>query len=142
MNRFNTALALVLLVSGTLFAQSAAAQYPYTPNSQAFSPWMGLWQKNTGALDNYHTYVQPQMNLNQTLQTQNVALARQAAGLQVLNNAIMQPQENQSGMLPTGQGATFMNYSHYYYRQSSRPMTLQAAASPGFRRAVAAGMAH
>jgi hypothetical protein len=75
---------------------------------------MGLWQQNTGALDNYHAVVQPQMELNAALQAQGAALNRQAARLQSLNNEIAQPQRNPSGMVPTGQGATFMSFSHYY----------------------------
>ena len=102
--------------------------YSYTPQSPTISPWMGLWRQNTGALDNYHTFVRPQMQLNQTLQMQNAALSRQAMGLQALNNEINQPLENQSGMLATGQGATFMNYSHYYYSGNR-----QAANSVGGR---------
>jgi hypothetical protein len=78
------------------------------------SPWMGLWNRNTGPLDNYHNFVVPQMELNQTLQMQNAALNRQAYGLQMLNGQIAQPFGSQYGMVPTGQGATFMNYSHFY----------------------------
>ena len=60
----------------------------------AVSPWMGLWQQNTGALDNYHTFVQPQMEVNAALQMQVAVLNRQAARLQALNNDIAQPQRN------------------------------------------------
>ena len=114
MTRFHTVLATVLLTGGTIFAQSAAAQYNYIPQRPTISPWMNLFQGNTGPLDNYHTFVRPQIQLNRTLQMQSTALNRQAAGLQYLNNEIMEPQGNQSTMLSTGQGATFMNYSHYY----------------------------
>ncbi len=125
MRRFNRTLATVLLTCGAICSHSASAQSPmsYEPQSPTVSPWLGLWRQNTGALDNYHTFVQPQMELNRTLQMQNSALTRQAAGLQSLHNEIMQPQGNQSGMMPTGQGSTFMNYSHYYggNRQILRP---------------------
>ena len=75
---------------------------------------MGLWNRNTGPLDNYHNFVVPQMELNQTLQMQNAALNRQALGLQMLNGQLGQPFGSQYGMVPTGQSATFMNYSHFY----------------------------
>ena len=122
MTRSSIMLAVIFLASGTIFSQSAAAQY--TPQRSTVSPWMGLWQRNTGAMDNYHTFVQPQMELNKTLQVQGSALNRQETGLQDLNYEMMQPQGNRSTMTPTGQGATFMSYSHYYggSRQLSRPV--------------------
>ena len=112
MPRSYTCLAVVLFAA-VAYSRPAVAQRTYTPQSPTISPWMGLWQRNPGALDNYHTYVQPQMELDRTLQLQNEALARQSAGLRALNYDIMQPQGYLS-MMPTGQGATFMNYSHYY----------------------------
>jgi hypothetical protein len=121
MSRFNTLLAVILLAGGTIFSQSAFAQYSYTPQSPAISPWMGLWNNNTGAVDNYHTFVQPQLELNKTLQMQSAALNRQARGLRDLNSEINQPQGAQSGMMPTGQGSTFMNYSHYYGNDLRQP---------------------
>ena len=119
MTRFNIVLALVLLVGGSTFSfsQSAIAQSTYMPQTSPVSPWMGLWQRNTGPLDNYHSYVLPQMQLNAALQSQNAALGRQAAGLQYLGEAVTNQQTGQlgtSGMSPTGQNATFMNYSHYF----------------------------
>ena len=131
MIRFNPLLAVVLLSGGTVFCQSAAAQSSMPQNS-GISPWMGLWSGNTGALDNYHTFVRPQLDLDRTLQIQGAALNRQAAGLRELNYEITQPQRNQSGMVQTGQGASFMTYSHYYSngtnRQISRPPIRRPAA--------------
>ncbi len=121
--RFHTALTIAVIVGGAIWCQTATAQIPaYTPQTPTISPWMGLWRQDTGVLDNYHTFVRPQTELNATLQMQNAALNRQAAGLQYLNNELMQPQISPSGMTPTGQGATFMSYSHYYggNRQPSR----------------------
>ncbi len=128
MTRFNIVLAVFSLVGGSIFSQSAIAQSSYSPQGSTISPWMGLFQKNTGALDNYHSFVRPQMDLNQTLQMQNAALSGQAAGLQTLNTEMLQ---GPSGMMPTGQGATFMNYSHYYAgnRQLSHPGAPRAAAA-------------
>ena len=123
MTRFPLVLAFVLLVGGTIFAQPATAQSTYLPQTSPVSPWMGLWQRNTGPLDNYHSYVLPQMQLNSALQTQNAALGRQAAGLQNLGEAMMNQQIGPSGMTPTGQGATFMNYSHYFSLNRQMPGT-------------------
>ncbi len=134
MTRFNAVLAVVFLAGGTIFAQAAAAQSVYSPQTPAISPWMGLWQKNTGAVDNYHTFVLPQMQLNQTLQMQNAALNRQEAGLQNLNFDITQQQWNQSRIMPTGQGASFMYYSHYY--GGNRPTSRTTPPRPAAARAT------
>ncbi len=146
MSRWNIVLTAAILAGGTILAQPAAGQAPmtYAPQSPAVSPWMGLWQQNTGALDNYHTFVQPQMEVNAALQMQGAALNRQAARLQALNNDIAQPQRNPGGMVPTGQGATFMSYSHYFggAGQGLRPSPLRPDASRGaVRPAVASGLA-
>jgi len=140
MTRFNTFLAVVLLAGGTMFSQSAVAQY--SPQRPTVSPWMGLWQRNTGAMDNYHTFVQPQMELNKTLQMQGAALYRQEAGLQDLNYEILQPQGNRSTMMPTGQGATFMSFSHYYggSRQVSRPVPPRPTASKTVRNSMSSSV--
>jgi len=129
MTRFNAVLAVLLLVGGTILAQSASAQSVYSPQTPAVSPWMGLWQKNTGTVDNYHSVVLPQLQLNQTLQMQNAALNRQEAGLQNLSSDIAQPKWDQTRIAATGQGATFMNYSHYYggNRQMAHPVARSAA---------------
>lgn len=132
MTRFNTLLLVVILSGGAGFSRSAVAQSTYTPQRPTVSPWLGLWQNNSGALDNYHTFVRPQMELNNTLQMQNAALRRQEVGLQNLNNEAVQPLGTATGMLPTGQGATFMSYSHYYggnNRPTSRPMAPRPTAS-------------
>ena len=117
MARFNTILAVIIFSVGAFVSQSALAQYlagSYTPQTPLISPWMGLWGRNTGPLDNYHNSVLPQMELDATLQQQNAALRRQSGRLQDFHNEVQQSQMSPSGMAPTGQGATFMNYSHYY----------------------------
>jgi len=63
----------------------------------------------TGLLDNYNGIVQPQQNLNYTLQTMN---ARQQSDSRVLQREITQLRDSEAA--PTGVGAGFMNYSHYY----------------------------
>jgi len=53
-------------------AQSVLAQYPGAGwprpgvSRRAFSPWFGL-QRDGGVLSNYHTYVQPEIQLRNTL---------------------------------------------------------------------------
>ena len=140
MTRSNTFLAVILLAGGTIFTQSAAAQF--SPQRPTISPWMGIFQRNTGAMDNYNTFVRPQMELNRTLQMQGSALDRQEMGLQDLNYEMMQPQGNRSTMMPTGQGATFMNFSHYYggSRQVSRPVPSRPTASRTARNSMSSSV--
>ena len=98
----------------------------------------GSGSKIPAALDNYHTFVQPQMEVNAALQMQGAALNRQAARLQALNNDIAQPQRNPGGMVPTGQGATFMSYSHYF-GGAGQGCAVAAAAGRFARRCPAGG---
>ncbi|MBN2580000.1 MAG: hypothetical protein JXB10_13510 [Pirellulales bacterium] len=90
-------------VSAQIYAPSGPQALPPT-----FSPWLNLFQRNTGPLDNYHTWVQPEMRLRQTLQYQ-------ARNIQSLQQYVSQPQTRTDGKLaPTGVGGGFMSYSHYY----------------------------
>jgi hypothetical protein len=132
MTRFNIGALVVCFASVASLSQSARAQY--MPQRPVISPWMGMWQRNTGPLDNYHTFVLPQMQLDRTLQMQNAALYRQQAGLQYLNNEIIQTQYNASAMMPTGQGATYMNYSHYYGGVRSTQASSAVSPRPAARR--------
>jgi hypothetical protein len=98
----------VLLVVGVLWTSTAFAQNRYG-SSRAFSPWMNMFQRYPGTLDNYHSFVKPDLELQRTLSQQNNALMQNAAGIQMLG------QQVQNGQVrPTGTGSVFMEYSHYY----------------------------
>jgi hypothetical protein len=113
MSRMATFLAAFVLAAIVFSAAPAWAQ-GYTPQRPVLSPWLQLEQTNTGPLDNYHTYVQPQIQLNETLRAQNAAIERQQVGLQNLSDQMISPQGRTAAMGPTGQGASFMNYGHYF----------------------------
>ena len=124
---------LLLAVAGMLLAVSprAFAQVPqWTPPAGSPLPsqlnyfrFDGL----TGLLDNYNGIVQPQQNLNYTLQTMNV---RQQADYRSTQRDIAQIRNSEAA--PTGVGAGFMNYSHYYRLGTGggvrRPRAMGAAA--------------
>ncbi len=95
-----------------LVGSPAIAQPKYTPSRPTFSPWLNLYQRNTGVLDNYHTYVRPQMELERTLRQQDLTLSRQSAALRQVQSQLRTERPAQAG--PTGVHSTFMNYLHYY----------------------------
>ncbi len=88
--------------------RSAAAQdvSAYRAMSPPLSPWLSLYRHDTGPLDNYHTFVRPQLQLRETIRKQD-------SRIQMLGQEVTQFQEN-GGVPPTGTGSVFMSYSHYY----------------------------
>ena len=114
MTRFNAVLAVVLWLAGP-FPPSRRPPNPFIRRqTPAIPAWMGLWQKNTGAVDNYHAFVLPQMQLNQTLQNAKRRPESPGTGLQNLNSesdtTAMEPVDDYAHRT----GATYMAYSHYY----------------------------
>lgn len=103
------------MVIPILLAGPAAAQQAYRSASPVFSPWLNLYQRNTGALDNYHTYVRPQMELRSTLRQQDTLNQRQAAGINRLTQRVDDIQTGQGqAMRTTGTGSVFGSTSHYF----------------------------
>jgi hypothetical protein len=112
MNRIVFLLALAAVGILQAVASSAAAQ-GYPSSRPALSPWMNLFQRTGGPVDNYHNYVRPQIQLHDTLRQQNARIQQQAAGLQSVNQQL-QDVEQQRVLPRTGTGSVFMDYSHYY----------------------------
>jgi hypothetical protein len=85
----------------------------FQPSTPTLSPWLHLYEKNPGPLDNYHMYVRPRMELRDTLQSQQSNINQQYLGMQSLNEEVrgLQPQEQ---VRPTGTASVFMNTTHYY----------------------------
>jgi hypothetical protein len=106
---------IVVLVS---FASPAWGQMgggaTYRPAQPTFSPWLNLYQKNGGALDNYHTFVLPDMQLRDTLRQQNTMIQEQGQGIRELSGQMTAAQQARVPAHPTGTGGVFMDYSHYY----------------------------
>jgi hypothetical protein len=103
----------VAILSFALFAPSSSHAQVLAPgNRPPLSPWFGLYQRNGGPLDNYHTFVQPRIQLDNTLQRHHAAIQRNSAGVASLGHDLSQFEEQ--GVRPTGTGSVFMDYSHYY----------------------------
>jgi hypothetical protein len=112
---------LILLAAGatdTCFAQggvyrSYGGRYrsPYGPT---LSPYLDYFRRDTGALDPYNAFIRPRRQLENELgqmvqqeRAENTRLQQQIQGIRAESAA------------PTGTGATFLNYSHYYRAQPS-----------------------
>jgi hypothetical protein len=100
-----------------LSASSAFAQIPrYRPPGGPTMPRaLDYFRRDVGVLDPYNTFVAPRRQLDrnlQTLQQQEEYNARRTQ--QELSQ--INTQMRQSTAAPTGTGATFMNYSHYFPR--------------------------
>jgi|SRR6185437_2726146 len=109
----------VLALGEPVFSQQmsrprAPRQYRGVANEPYVSPYLNLVRPGSDPGLNYYTLVQPllqqqQINLQQNRNVQN--LGRQ---LQQQQAEIMTPYGAVGRLRPTGRGATFMNYSHYY----------------------------
>jgi len=122
---------VTLLLAGALLtsARAASAQGPesrYRPSRPTLSPWFDLYQRNSGPLDNYHQFVRPQIELQDTLTQQNAAIQRGSAGLRSLRSEVTDLQQ-EGNVRPTGTGSVFMDYSHFYPSKQSAGRTAGAA---------------
>lgn len=86
------------------------AQSRYRPPAGSPLPrQLDYFRADVGVLDPYNTFVAPRKRLDQNL--------RQLASQQYADEQRTQQSLSmirQAGVAPTGTGATFMNYSHYY----------------------------
>ncbi|HZL90632.1 MAG TPA: hypothetical protein VFB96_19850 [Pirellulaceae bacterium] len=110
-----TALALALLVGAADLCQAQGGRYRsyggrYTsPYGPTLSPYLDYFRRDTGALDPYNAFIRPRRQLQNQLadmaQQERTETARLQQQIQGVREAAAQP---------TGTGATFLNYSHYY----------------------------
>jgi hypothetical protein len=89
------------------------------PGGAPLSPWLNLYQRNPGPVDNYHMYVQPAQQLHNTLQNQQYGIQNNASAV----NTVADQFTSQSAAYfapasPTGNGAGFMNQARYFNNAS------------------------
>jgi hypothetical protein len=113
MTRSRLILLSLVVATGTTWTSSAFAQARYYPTQGPISPWMNMWQRKPGPLDNYHTYVQPDLQLQRVVSQQHNSLMQNAAGIQYLGNQ-MQNGQKEIPVRPTGTNSVYMDLSHYY----------------------------
>jgi len=105
-----------------LAASRAEAQIRYQPKAGPTLPsQLSYFRRDVGLLDQYNTFIQPQRQLEAQLRQMN---EQQLADYRSAQRQIEQIKEiRPSGAAPTGVGAGYLNYSHYYQLRSggSRP---------------------
>jgi hypothetical protein len=129
----------LLAAAAMTLAPPASAQMPMMnrnyQTTPTMSPWLNLYRRDTGPLDNYHTFVRPQMELQQTLTRQDDVNQRQSDRIAGLSQRVTQMQDKPAGPRPTGSatGSGFMHFSHYYNsRFSAQAAGVRGAATfPG-----------
>jgi hypothetical protein len=121
------------VLTGLFFAVSrpAIAQYPSTLASPTYrspalrsptiSPWLDLFRRNEGVLDNYNQFVRPQQQLRRAMAQQQNEITSQRLRQRRIQSEIGALQRDGRGHMPTGVGGTFQNYLHYYpsYQQGA-----------------------
>ena len=93
--------------------ETLAQQRRWSPRP-AISPYFN-YLRSDAPIDNYNSFVRPRIELQRTLNQQADQIRRQQTGLGSLRDDVTRFQR-ESGASPTGTGAGFMNYSHFYSR--------------------------
>lgn len=94
------------------FAEAQQGNVYRPPGGSPFSPYLNLFRRDTGLLNQYYNYIVPQRRLEATLQQQYQAIQGLQTQVQGVRGQLQQVPTAPIG--PTGVGAGYMNYSHYY----------------------------
>ena len=87
----------------------------YGGTSGPFSPWLNLGQRQSGPLDPYHMFVQPQLQLRNTLEIQQANIQRNKAGINAVADHVVSTEEAfNAPASPTGVAASFMTQGMYF----------------------------
>jgi hypothetical protein len=104
-------LAMTLVLAGSSWAQFSPYQTPVRRPS--FSPYLNLVRPGGPTL-NYFGLVRPELEFR-----------RDIGGLQMqtntINEAVNNPNTAEQGIRPTGNSASFLNYSHFFNIRSNAP---------------------
>lgn len=106
------------MVLALAMSSSALGQVPrYRPPGGPTMPRaLDYFRRDVGVLDPYNTFVAPRRQLDRNLQTLQ---AREEYNTQRVEKELSQIRKSTAA--PTGTGATFMNYSHYYSSRTPGP---------------------
>ena len=102
---------LAAAIGAACLVGEASAQTPrYVPPAGRTLPEeLNYFRRDTGVLDQYNGFIAPLRQLDNQLRTMQ---QQQQTDFQSAQRAISQIRTSQAA--PTGAGAGFMNYSHYY----------------------------
>jgi hypothetical protein len=106
-------LAVAAGLAVSIFADQAQAQMRYRPPAGPTLPsQLNYFRRDVGLLDQFNTFVRPQRQLEAQLRQMT---EQQLADYRQTQRELEQLQQvRPSEAAPTGVGATFLNYSHYY----------------------------
>jgi hypothetical protein len=102
-------LAFLAFMPATATAQQG---YYVPPGGSPFSPYLDLYRRDTGLLNQYYNFIIPRRQLTETLNQQRAAITNLQTQVQS-NRAQLRPTPT-ARIGPTGVGSVYMNYSHYY----------------------------
>jgi hypothetical protein len=102
---------LLVVAAWVLVALPLHAQSPrYTPPAGDPLPnALNYFRRDVGVLDPYNAFVEPRRQLDRRIQRMEFEQEASDRRQQSAINQVRRP-----AAAPTGSGATFMNYSHYY----------------------------
>ena len=115
-----------LLTTGRVSAQYGATRSSWFPqnNPSTLSPWLEMQRVSTSELDSYNQYVKPRLEMERLIMAQQREMNRQQDIQKTMQREISQTRSfRQSPPMnapmptqatPTGKGATYGNYLHYY----------------------------
>ena len=102
----------VVLTALPLFGQVGGVPIPGGP---PLSPWLNLYNRSAGPVDNYHMYVQPALQLQNTLQGQQMGINHNTAAVNSVSDQFTsQSDAYYAAATPTGNYAGFMNQGHFF----------------------------
>jgi len=121
------ALPIWLLSTGQAMAQFYDTRSSWFPgsNPSAISPWLEMQRASSSELDSYNQFVRPRLEMERLILAQRREMDRQMDRQKVMQKDIaqvrdfqlqQQRQDNQmqSFATPTGKGAVYDNYLHFY----------------------------
>jgi hypothetical protein len=115
-------------------AQGSSGGRYQSRSGPTITPYLDYFRQDNGQLTPYHNFVQPKFQLRENQQQVDGFMRQEMTRGANLQREVNQLQQlRQSTARPTGSGATYMNYSHFYPQGASPGI-------PGGGRAGGGGM--
>ncbi|MFO0817920.1 MAG: hypothetical protein U1A77_08265 [Pirellulales bacterium] len=96
-------------------AQGASGGRYQSRSGPTITPYLDYFRRDNGQLTPYHNFVQPKFQLRENQQQVDSFMRQEMTRGATLQREVNQLQQmRQSTARPTGSGATYMNYSHFY----------------------------
>jgi hypothetical protein len=116
MSKMTALFVVISLMWLALDAAPSAAQGYQPPAGSPISPYLNLFRRDVGVLNNYYNYLVPQSQLDNALRLQAASINSLQGDVQRVRGELQRAEE-EVGIRSTGVGGGFMFYSHYYDTQ-------------------------